>query len=69
MFTEKRENKTEVIKVAVTPTHKEAIHKMADERGLTVSALVLLLLDNEYSQPSIPLGSKMTQEPQKRRRE
>lgn len=47
------EKRDKVIAVRVTQTMKLTAESMAEKRGMTVSELVLCLLENELQQPVI----------------
>lgn len=54
MFIDK-EAKDVTVNFKVTKTQKNALDKMAEERGLKLTELILTLLDNEYTEPKLPI--------------
>jgi len=57
MFLE-RDNKTMPLQIRLTPKQKQAIKEMATDREMTVSELVLTLVENEYQNPQIKGGKR-----------
>ena len=55
MFLE-RDNKIKPMQIRLTPNQKQTVQEMAKERNMTVSELVLTLLENELKNPQIKGG-------------
>jgi len=53
MFTDKKQVKNVLINFKVTPKQKEVIDDMAKDRNMTVSKLIMFLLEQEYKNPQI----------------
>lgn len=53
MFTDKRQVKNVLINFKVTPEQKTIIDEMAKNRNMTVSKLIMYLLEQEFNRPQI----------------
>lgn len=57
MFIDKPEKKDTLMTYKVTKTQKQIIIQMAKERGMPVSEMLMYLLEQEYSRPTLVKNS------------
>lgn len=53
IFLNEIEQKTDMLRVRISPKQKEKINKMAEERGMKVSRMILSLLQEESENPKL----------------
>ncbi|HRC81755.1 MAG TPA: hypothetical protein PLF27_10255 [Sedimentibacter sp.] len=54
MFTDKKQNKEYLINFKVTEEQKETIKQMAKSKNMTISKLIMFLLEEEYKKQNNP---------------
>ncbi|KJF25601.1 hypothetical protein [Clostridium aceticum] len=55
MFTRKPETKNKSLVLRMTETQKKILEIMANERGLSQSELIMILLENEFKKPVLEI--------------
>ena len=53
MFVVQKINRDEIINFKVTRKQKQIIKQMANQRGMTITAMILNLIQKEYESPEI----------------